>query len=69
MIGDLYTCSDYLEAVYDFQERQGIKPDLIIIPSSFTYNNNTDLLGVSYSSIEYATGIAVELVRCSPIVN
>ena len=69
MIGDLYTCSDYLEAVYDFEDRQGIKPDLIIIPSSFTYNNNTDLLGVSYSSIEYATGIAVELARCSPIVS
>ncbi len=67
IMGDLYTCSDYLHAVYDFQEKQGIKPDFIIIPSSFSYNSNVDLLGVSYSSIEYATGIPVKLAKCSHI--
>jgi len=65
MMGDLYTCSDYLHAIKDFQDQHGIKPDLVIIPSSFTCNNNMDLLGVSYSSIEYATGIPVELAWCS----
>lgn len=67
ILGDLYTCSDYLQAVYDFQEKQGVEPDLIILPNSFSPNNNNDLLGVSYSSIEHVTGIPVELAGCTHI--
>lgn len=67
ILGDLYTCSDYLQAVNDFQEKQGLKPDLIILPNSFSPNNTTDLLGVSYSSLEYITGIPVEIAGCTHI--
>lgn len=61
ILGDLYTCSDYLQAIYDFQQKQGIKPDLIVLPNSFSPNKNNDLLGISYSSIELVTGIPVIL--------
>ena len=67
ILGDLYTCSDYLQAVYDFQQKRGIKPDLIILPNSFSPNKNNDLLGISYSSIELVTGIPVELADCTNI--
>jgi uncharacterized Fe-S cluster-containing radical SAM superfamily protein len=67
IMGDLYTCSDYLHAVDDFMAETEIRPELILLPSSFTHNNMSDLLGVPYSSIESATQIPVALVPCHHI--
>lgn len=67
VLGDLYTCSDYIGGVRDFVKKSGVEPDLVVIPSSFSPNGNTDLLGVSYGSIEQTTGIPVMLARCSQI--
>ncbi len=67
ILGDLYTCSDYIGGARDFEKKHSIKPDLIVIPNSFSPNGNTDLLGVSYSAIEQATGAPVILAECSQI--
>ena len=67
MMGDLYTCSDYLHAVQDFMERQGTRPDLLILPGSFSPDGFTDLVGVPVSTISQRTGIPVERIDCAYI--
>ncbi len=67
IIGDLYTCFDYIEGANDFERERSIKPDLIVIPGSFSPNRNTDLIGVSYSTIEQKTGASVIVAECSQI--
>ena len=67
ILGDLYTCSDYIEGVRDFEKMHSIKPDLMVIPASFSPNGYVDLLGVSYSVIEQETGVPVILAKCSTI--
>jgi NifB/MoaA-like Fe-S oxidoreductase len=67
ILGDLYTCSDYIEGVRDFERKQTVKPDLLVIPSSFSPNGYTDLTGVSYSAIEQETGIPVMIAKCTAI--
>jgi hypothetical protein len=67
IMGDLYTCSDIIQAVNDFKRQSGIMPELILIPNTFSPNYNTDLLGVSYAAIEQTTGIPVELLECNRI--
>jgi MoaA/NifB/PqqE/SkfB family radical SAM enzyme len=67
ILGDLYTCNDFIEGVKDFARKNEIKPDLIVIPESFSPNGYTDMLGVSYSVIEHETGVPVLLAKCSTI--
>jgi len=67
LIGDLYLVSDYLAAVRDFIAEYRRKPDLIIIPSSFANEFGHDLAGISYTAIERALNIPVELIECSRI--
>lgn len=67
MMGDLYTCSDYIQAVQDFMGRQDVRPDLIMLPSSFSPDGFNDLLGVSVGSISQRTGIPVERIECAYI--
>lgn len=68
ILGDLYTCSDFIQAVDDFKLQTGVSPDLLLIPESFSSNHHIDILGVSYSAIEIATGIPVRLMPCSQII-
>lgn len=67
ILGDLYTCYDYIQAVKDFKQHHSINPDLLVIPSSFSPNGYSDITGVSYSSIEHETGISVLLAKCSTV--
>jgi hypothetical protein len=50
------------------ESRLGRRPDLAVIPCTFSPNHWTDLAGVPYSEIELATGVPVELVPCRRIV-
>lgn len=67
MLGDLYTCTDYIEGVKDFMKNYSLKPDLIVIPSSFSPNGYFDILGTSYNDIELEVEIPVILAECSTI--
>lgn len=67
VLGDLYMCSDYIEGVRDFERTGAVRPDLLVIPASFSPNGYMDLTGVSYSVIEQATGVPVLLAKCSTI--
>jgi len=67
VVGDLYLCEDYIACLNRLTRKLGRKPDLAIIPCTFSPNYWTDLAGVPYSEIELHTGIAVELVNCARI--
>jgi len=67
LIGDLYLTSDYLAAAREFIAETGRKPDLILLPSSFASEFGYDLAGQSYTDMERALGIPVELIECSRI--
>jgi hypothetical protein len=68
MIGDLYLCSDYIACIQHMVRTLDRKPDLTLIPSTFSSNYWVDLAGVPYSEIELQTGIPVELVPCARIL-
>jgi sulfatase maturation enzyme AslB (radical SAM superfamily) len=68
MVGDLYLCEDYIACLKRVTSRLGKKPDLAVIPSTFSPNNWTDLAGVPYSEITVQTGVPVELVPCKQII-
>jgi hypothetical protein len=68
LLGDLYTVSDYLNGARDFMEESGVTPDLIALPSSFATEFGYDLLGVSYTELERALDIPVELIPCPRIM-
>lgn len=61
VVGDLHVVEDYV-AHLNLLARLGYRPDLVIIPSSFTNSWRLDLLGHSYTEIERRTGTTVELL-------
>jgi len=63
LVGDLWTCGDLVAAVEGFCSEVGYRPDLVLIPSTFTRNLWVDLLGVPWTAVEQATGCRVELLR------
>lgn len=65
--GDLWTCQDLVAAVSDLERERGERPDLVLVPSTFTRDNWVDLLGVPWSAIEQATGCLVELIPVQQI--
>jgi len=67
VIADLYMVQDYADHVAAFIKREGLKPDLIVIPSSFATEYGLDLSGVSYLEIENEFDVPVELLRCKRI--
>jgi hypothetical protein len=62
MVGDLHVVQDFIDHLQLLNEC-GYRPDLAIIPSSFTNSWGLDLLGHSFMDIERRTGVKVELVR------
>ena len=62
MIGDLHVVQDFVDHL-ELLKAHGYRPDLAVIPSSFTNSWGMDLLGHSYLEIERRTGIKVELLR------
>jgi hypothetical protein len=68
VVGDLYLCEDYVACLRRVTGALGRRPDLALIPATFTPDNWTDLAGVPYSEIALQTGVPVELIRCRQIV-
>lgn len=68
VVGDLYLCQDYVACLQRLTARLGQRPDLAVIPMTFSPNHWTDLAGIPYSEIELRTGVPVELVPCRRII-
>jgi hypothetical protein len=68
VVGDLYLCDDYVACLRRITAARGRRPDLAVIPATFSPNHWTDLAGVPYSDIELRTGVPIELVPCRRIV-
>ncbi len=70
-MGDLMVVEDFIRAVEEFIETEGIRPDLIVIPSSPFHLSRwgRDLTGRVYLDIERALKIPVGLVECEPIFD
>ena len=70
-MGDLMVVQDFIEAIKDFTDEEGICPDLVVIPSSPFHLSGwgRDLTGRVYKEIERLTEIPVALVECDPIFD
>ena len=70
-MGDLLVVEDFIQAARDFINREGVRPDLIVAPSSpFQIGGwGRDLTGRVYLDIERELGIPVALVDCEPIFD
>lgn len=69
MVGDLYVVSDFVRHIDSFIEREGLKPDIVIIPSTPFSLWGHDLNGTHFSDIERLTGAKVELLRTARIMG
>lgn len=67
MIGDLWTTRDLIEQAMSWTERQGVRPDVLIVPSSFLSGGGRDLLGRCYLEVERALDIELRLLPCHRI--
>jgi uncharacterized Fe-S cluster-containing radical SAM superfamily protein len=70
-MGDLMVVEDFIEAVEAFIKEGGIRPDLVVIPSSPFHLSGwgRDLTGRVYLDIERHTKVPVALVECEPIFD
>lgn len=70
-MGDLLVVEDFIQAISDFIENEGLRPDLVLIPSSPFHLSGwgRDLTGRVYLDIERHTHIKVALVECEPIYD
>jgi len=70
-MGDLLVVDDFIRAAEQFVERTGVRPDLIVAPSSPFHLSGwaRDLTGRVYLEMERRLGIAVALVECDPIFD
>jgi hypothetical protein len=70
-MGDLMVVDDFIEAVQEFMDRENIRPDLVIVPSSPFHLSGwgRDLSGRVYKDMERLLGIPVALVECDPIFD
>jgi hypothetical protein len=71
LMGDLLVVQDFIEAIKDFTDEEGICPDLVVIPSSPFHLSGwgRDLTGRVYKEIERLAEIPVALVECDPIFD
>jgi uncharacterized Fe-S cluster-containing radical SAM superfamily protein len=67
MVGDLWTVGDIIERAQDWTARQGKRPDVIVLPSTFLSTGGRDLLGRSYLEVERALDVEVRLLSCRRI--
>ncbi|MDD4859053.1 MAG: hypothetical protein PHR56_02485, partial [Dehalococcoidales bacterium] len=68
-MGDLLVVQDFIDAIAEYIERTGKRPDLVIIPSSpFNLSGwGRDLTGRVYLDIQRHAGVPVELLPCETI--
>jgi hypothetical protein len=67
LIGDLWTVEDVIVQAREWIARQGERPDVILLPSTFLSNGGRDLLGRPYVEVERALGVEVRLLQCRRI--
>ncbi|TET37547.1 MAG: DUF512 domain-containing protein [Dehalococcoidia bacterium] len=70
-MGDLLVVQDFIDFIKEYLERNRVRPDLIVIPSSpFNLGQwGRDLTGRVYLEIEREVGIPVELLECASIYD
>jgi hypothetical protein len=68
MVGDLWTAQDFIEGTAAWIENHGVKPDVVIVPSSFLSLGARDLVGRCYLEVERALDVEVRLLPCYRIV-
>ncbi|MEE8399489.1 MAG: radical SAM protein [Desulfobacterales bacterium] len=70
-MGDLLVVEDFILAISDFIDREGLRPDLVLIPSSPFHLSGwgRDLTGRVYLDIERHTNVKVALIECDPIYD
>lgn len=70
-MGDLLLVEDFIDYINEYVQREGRKPDLVVIPSSpFNLSGwGRDLSGRCYLDIERAVGIPVEILQCQTIYD
>lgn len=67
MIGDLWTVQDVVEQTREWIERQGVRPDVVVLPVTFLSTGARDLRGHCYVEAERALGLEVRLLQCARI--
>lgn len=70
-MGDLLVVQDFIDFVEEYLDKNRVRPDLIVIPSSpFNLGQwGRDLTGRVYLDIERKVGIPVELLDCATIYD
>jgi len=70
-MGDLLQVEDFIDCIKIYIEKEGKKPDLVVIPSSpFNLSGwGRDLSGRCYLDIERAAGVSVALLECRTIYD
>lgn len=70
-MGDLLVVQDFIDCIKEYLEKDGRRPDLVVIPSS-PFNLGAwrrDLTGRAYLDIEREVGIPVELLYCATVYD
>lgn len=68
MVGDLWTVQDLTEQAAAWIEQNGVRPDVVIVPSSFLNQAGRDLVGQCYLEFERELGIELRLLSCYRVV-
>jgi len=68
VVADLWTIQDLIEQTTVWIETSGVRPDVVIVPSSFLNQSGRDLLGRCYLEFERELGIGLRLLPCYRIV-
>ena len=63
MLGDLWTVEDVIEGARDWIARHGLRPDAVIVPSTFLGRGGRDLVGRCYLEFERELDIELRLLR------
>ena len=68
VLGDLWTVEDIIEGTREWIEARGVRPEVVIVPSSFLSHGARDLVGRCYREAERALDVEVRLLPCYRIV-
>ncbi len=64
LIGDLWTVTDLIEQTQSWVQSHGLRPDVVIVPSSFLSHGGRDLVGRCYADFERDLDLELRLLRC-----
>ncbi len=69
LLGDLYTVRDYADYIAALLNTQDPKPDLVVIPLSYTSGWGFDLTNESFTDLERWFEVPIEFLHCEPIFH